>query len=346
MFATRGVGVPFASAVPRASSCANSAVRLADGSASRSSAATPAACGAAAGRRSFAESEHGIKSYAALANLLEDEEVELVVVATPSSSHAEVAIQALRAGKHVVVEKPMCMNAAEADSMIKAARRAKRTLTVFQNRRWDGHFRTALKVARSGRLGKIWRVKLVSWDYSDIMLRYGVKEFRPQWRSEAEWGGGVLYDFGAHTLDQLLQLVPERAVRVYGRLENLRWSEDADDGFFCELTFKNGAVAQVEYVVSSYASMHTGWVISGEKGGYFVDAEGPKIVTGSPRALRTKPVKELPRAWEEFYKNLRAHIRRRKGLAVRPEEVRRVMFVMDALRKSSRRGRPVELSRW
>ena len=139
-----------------------------------------AACDAAAGRRSFAENEYGLKSYAALANLLEDDDVELVVVATPSSSHAEVTVQALRAGKHVVVEKPMCMNAAEADSMMKTARRARRTLTVFQNRRWDPSFRTALKVVKSGRLGKVWRVKLAHWVYSDVMLRYGVKEFRPQ----------------------------------------------------------------------------------------------------------------------------------------------------------------------
>ncbi len=305
-----------------------------------------AACDAAAGRRACAENKYGLRSYAALANLLDDEEVDLLVVATPSSSHAEVAIQALRAGKHVVVEKPMCMNAREADSMIKAAHRSRKALTVFQNRRWDGPFRTALKVARSGRLGKIWRVKFTSWDYSDIMLRYGVKEFRPQWRSEAEWGGGVLYDFGAHTLDQLLHLVPEKAVRVYGRLESLRWSDDADDGFFCEVAFKGGAIGQVEYVVSSYAPVHTGWVISGEKAGYHADADGPKIVSGRPRALKVRPVKELPRAWEEFYRNLRAHLRSRKGLAVSPEQVRRVILVMDALRKSSRRGKPVELSRW
>ena len=307
---------------------------------------TVAACDAAAGRRACAENEYGLRAYAALSNVLDDEEVELVVVATPSSLHAEVAIEALRAGKHVVVEKPMCMDADEADSMIRAARRSRRTLTVFQNRRWDGHFRTALKVARSGRLGKIWRVKLTSWRFSDIMLRYGVKEFRPQWRSEARWGGGVLYDFGAHTLDQLLQLVPERAVKVYGRLENLRWGGDADDGFFCEVTFKSGAIGQVDYALSPYASVQTGWVISGEKAGYIADSEGPKIITGRPRALKAKPVKELPSAWEEFYRNLRAHLRRGEPLAVKPEGVRRVILVMDALRRSASKRKPVELRRW
>ena len=92
------------------------------------------------------------KAYESFEQAIADPEVDLVVVASPNDQHAPQAIAALRAGKHVVVDKPMCLSLADCDAMIEAAQRSGKLLTVFHNRRWDGDFQTAeLKISLSSR---------------------------------------------------------------------------------------------------------------------------------------------------------------------------------------------------
>jgi scyllo-inositol 2-dehydrogenase (NADP+) len=88
-------------------------------------------------RRAQAVADHGCATYETVAELLAAKAADLVVVATPHDTHRDLAVQCLEAGCHVVTDKLMCMNAAEADQMIAAAARAGRMLSVFHNRRWD-----------------------------------------------------------------------------------------------------------------------------------------------------------------------------------------------------------------
>ena len=124
------------------------------------------------------------------------ERSELVVIATPNATHFEIAAAALKAGKHVVVDKPFAVTLDEADELIALAKQRQRVLTVFHNRRWDSDFLTVQKV-----LPQLGEVKLFDahWD-----------RFRPEikrgWREEPQPGGGVLSDLGAHLIDQALLL--------------------------------------------------------------------------------------------------------------------------------------------
>jgi scyllo-inositol 2-dehydrogenase (NADP+) len=124
------------------------------------------------------------------------ERSDLVVVATPNTTHFEIASAALNAGKHVVVDKPFTVTVGEADELMALAKRRERVLTVFHNRRWDGDFLTVRKV-----LPQLAEVMLFEahWDRFRPAIKQG-------WREVPQPGGGVLSDLGPHMIDQALTL--------------------------------------------------------------------------------------------------------------------------------------------
>ncbi|HET6397875.1 MAG TPA: Gfo/Idh/MocA family oxidoreductase, partial [Pseudoxanthomonas sp.] len=127
-----------------------------------------------------------------------DPDIDLVVVATPNHTHAPLALAALAAGKHVVVDKPFALDAAEAGAMIAAAARARRVLSAFHNRRWDADFLALRALLEAGALGEV------------AELHSHFDRFRPQvpdrWRDREGPGAGLWYDLGPHLADQALQL--------------------------------------------------------------------------------------------------------------------------------------------
>jgi scyllo-inositol 2-dehydrogenase (NADP+) len=131
-------------------------------------------------------------------DVFSDPSIELVVVATPTATHFEIARAALDAGKHVVVDKPFTVTAHEAEELISRARNAGRMLSVFHNRRWDGDYLTVRHCIQQGWLGQVYSYE-VHYD-----------RFRPHlrnaWRERPGPGSGILYDLGVHLIDQTLQL--------------------------------------------------------------------------------------------------------------------------------------------
>ena len=132
------------------------------------------------------------------AGVIEAADVDLVVIATPNDSHFSLGLQALRAGKHVVLEKPFTVSVAEAEELIQLAQERKLLLSVFHNRRWDGDFLTLRECIESGALGTI-------NTYEAHFDRYR-PAVRKRWREEALPGAGTLYDLGSHLIDQALLL--------------------------------------------------------------------------------------------------------------------------------------------
>ena len=126
--------------------------------------------------------------------LLADPSIELVVIATPNQLHAPQAIAALKAGKHVVIDKPFAVDAAEAQTIVDAAQASGKVCVAFQNRRWDSHVQTFKRFLDEGRLG----------DVAEVFLRYD--RLRPvvptRWRDQDLPGSGMLYDLGTHLIDQ------------------------------------------------------------------------------------------------------------------------------------------------
>ena len=177
--------------------------------------------------------EQGCRAYASLGEALGDPDVGLVVLATPHSVHAEQAIQAMDAGKHVVVDKVMALDQAECDAMVAAAERNRVMLNVFQNRRFDGDYLTVRKLIEEQALGSVRWVEM-AW-----------QSFRAQrgWRGRAAMGGGRLYDLGAHLIDQACMLFPSAVQTVYCRMHYDHEGSDVESEAFVVVTFAEGTTA-------------------------------------------------------------------------------------------------------
>ena len=140
----------------------------------------------------------GVRCAPSPADLIKDEGIDVIVVASPNETHRELALAALDAGKHVVVDKPLANSSREAEEMIAAAARAGRTFSVFQNRRWDGDFLTVKSLIEAGSLGCV--------TYYEARFDRHRPQIKVGWREQEKAGSGLLYDLGAHLIDQALNL--------------------------------------------------------------------------------------------------------------------------------------------
>ena len=294
----------------------------------------------------------GVRAYERYEEVLADDEVELVVLATPNDLHASQAIAALQAGKHVVTDKPMCLDGAEADAMLAAAEDAGKMLSVFQNRRWDGDYLTVRGLLDDGTLGDLVYAQL-AWG------QYGAPR---SWRGEAKRGGGKFVDLGAHMIDQALQLAPGPLERVYARFSDAGLASDVEDHAHCVLSFAGGA--EVHVVTSSIARIPMPrWYVLGTYGALVKEGLDPQekaMIAGDIDAAREDERDNWPRLrrevdgetretvlepvagrWRSYYENVADAIRGRAELAVTAASVRRVMAVFDAARESARHGRAV-----
>ena len=190
-----------------------------------------------ADRRDEAVAEFGCRAYDTFDELIGDEDVDVVVVATPSLNHAAECIRAMRAGRHVVVEKPMAMNLAEADAMIAAAAETGRELFINQSRRYRPMFTYFRETIESGRIGELFHVRVFS---AGTFIR------RLDWQTLRSRGGGLLNNTGSHMLDISMQLVGSPIVRALGSMRHLASAGDAEDHVKALLVAAGGATIDLE----------------------------------------------------------------------------------------------------
>jgi len=139
-------------------------------------------------------------SYDSIDELLNDDEIELVVVNTPNDTHFDYALKALNTGKHVLLEKPAAATSAEVKIMFDAARKVKRHLMLYQNRRWDSGFLQVKEVIEGGRLGQLIEVYFRMDRYKRALSPKLFKE------TAATPANGLVYDLGAHLVDNTICL--------------------------------------------------------------------------------------------------------------------------------------------
>lgn len=186
-------------------------------------------------RRALAESR-GIHAYATREDLLADPRIELVTIATPNDTHEEIAIAALRAGKNVISEKPVTLSMESLERMIAVAEECGKIFTVHQNRRFDVDYLAMKQLHDSGEIGDVIRLE------SRV---HGSRGIPSDWRGMKEYGGGMLYDWGIHLIDQVLMVLGWDVDTVRCRMDHIT-NQEVDDGFQMEITFKSGAFAYVE----------------------------------------------------------------------------------------------------
>jgi len=292
-----------------------------------------------------ARERFGCRTYADFRGLLRDEEVELVVVATPSHLHAEQSVAALEAGKDVVCEKPMAASLAEADEMVRAAERSGRLLVVFHNSLFAPDYLKVKEVVRSGRLGRVVLVKI----YSHWFGR------RWDWQTLKRFGGGELRNNAVHSIVQGLELMGDVEPEVFCDLQRTLTLGDAEDHVKLILRAVGAPLVDIE-VTRACAYPQEKWLVMGTQGGltgtqsslrwkYFNPADlPPREVETEPTPDRSYNVEEIP--WSEeawafqagdyyrsshllFYESLYDALRRGAPPPVPLSLAHRVMRVVD-----------------
>jgi predicted dehydrogenase len=297
----------------------------------------------------------GIEISTDLADVENNPAIDLVIVSTPPNTHAEISLQMLRAGKHVVSEKPFCLTTDEADAMISVARDYGRMLSVYQCRRWDADYLAIKEVMRSGAIGPIFHMETFIGGYAHPC---------DYWHSHEPISGGVFYDWGSHYLDWILQLVPDRVSRVRGIEHKRVWHDVTNaDQSSVYLQFAHGQEA--EFLHSDIAAiMKPKWYILGERGGIIGQWRQETIKTrrwsGDLIEEQLAPSEALPNLFVHtrdrygamheqrltlpkapqyaFHRNLANHLHNGEALAVPPEESRRNIAVMEAAKLSAKQG--------
>jgi predicted dehydrogenase len=281
--------------------------------------------------------------------LLDDPDVEVVVVVTPNRFHAPIGERALAAGRHVVVDKPIAMTVPEAEALIESAGRAGRILSVYQNRRWDGDFRTVSALVADGVLGAIdsLEARFERW-----------AEIGPQWRESVEEAGGPHRDLGAHLIDQSLILFGN-VTRVFAQMDRRRAGSLVEDSVFVAMDHADGVRSRLW---TSLVAAHTGprLRVRGSAGEYVkedLDPQERQLLDGmrptdpgfgaepADRHGRihapdgtTTVVPTLRSDYRTYYEGLRDAVRGDAPPPVDPTDSVRGLRVLEAAERSARSG--------
>lgn len=188
----------------------------------------------------------GIYVYSSIDDLLSDKMVEIVVIATPNDSHKELSIKALKAGKNVICEKPVMLNVSDLDDVIKVANETGKLFTAHQNRRFDVDFLAIKQIIQEGKLQDVISVE------SRV---HGSRGIPSDWRGMKKYGGGMLYDWGVHLIDQITQLLPNEEIKKVFCTAQHTTNFEVDDGFKLTLIYKSNITAFVEVGTLNYISM-------------------------------------------------------------------------------------------
>lgn len=302
-----------------------------------------------------AAAEAGLTVYESLEALLSDPKVEVVTVATPNNFHKDISIAAMRAGKHVICEKPVTLSAGELEEIIAVSKETGKLFSIHQNRRWDTDYRIVRKVLEEGTIGKPYFIE------SKVQ---GSRRSLHGWRGHKLNGGGMLLDWGVHLIDQLMDMIKAPVVSVEAHLISL-FTPEVDDNIKLLMRFGNGVSALLEMATNCLINAPR-WHVTCEEGTMVIDDwdGNGKIIqlkgdgemkweddivytsAGPTRTMARRPahttVETAPPkvnvSWADYYNNIADVLEQKAELIVKPEQALRVMRVIDLLFESQRDG--------
>src|SRR5690606_23780525 len=203
-----------------------------------------------------------VKSYDSVDELMNDPQIELVIINTPNNTHYEFTVQALKAGKDVLVEKPFVATSAEAKELFDLAKSLNRKLLIYQNRRWNSDFLSVKEVLESGKLGKLIEMHV---RFDRYRAEIGPKAFK----ENPIPASGIAYDLGSHIIDQIIYLFgkPDKTIKI--GTKNRKGTQVEDYVLFI-LSYKIGL--QV-FVTTSYlaADPTVAYTLNGSTGSFKKD---------------------------------------------------------------------------
>lgn len=285
-----------------------------------------------------------------------DPSIGLIVVATPNTSHFELTQKSLAAGKHVVVDKPFTLTAADAEKLLAQAAAARRILSVFQNRRWDGDFSVLRRLLREGSLGEVTH-------FESHYDRYR-PEVKHRWREIPGPGSGIWFDLGPHLVDQALQLfgLPDA---IFADLAAQRKRGSTVDYFHVLLRY--GPLRVILHGESFVSADLPHFIVHGTLGSYVkfgLDSQEEALKQGKklggpgwgadPRpgtlstwkgeVLQTAAVPTIPGNYAGYYEAVRDAIVKGAPNPTSPQDVLGVMTVLETAVRSSEERREFPFS--
>jgi len=307
-------------------------------------------------RRNVAK-EQGYYVYSSREELINDSDVDVVIVATSNESHKEIVIEALKAGKNVLCEKPATMNPAELIEIIEVQKNCKGIFTVDQNRRTNRDYILMKNKVQEGLIGK---------PYVFESRVEGSRGVPAGWRTSKAQGGGMMLDWGVHLIDQFLYMIDEKVTEVFCKMYSIHYPE-VDDNFRLTMTFESGTTAHMEVSTNNYI-LHPRWYVLGTEGTLVVNDWGcdgeivrcidkenkwaDEIVytkagptkTMAPRS--EKSVERIKLSEPEgitdnltvVYNQLLDAVEGKAELTIKPEQVLKCMKVMEAAFESAEKG--------
>lgn len=303
-----------------------------------------AAADVIAERRREAAEAFACRTYPTDAEITNDRDVELLLVCSRTCDHPEHTVNGLRAGKHVVCEKPLAIRAPDADRMIAAATESGRVLTIYQQRRYEPDFLKVKEIVASGVLGRV------------VLIRRLVQGFRRRWdwQTLKEYHGGSLNNTGVHMLDQLLLFYGDAAPEVFCHMERVLTSGDAEDHVKVILRAPGKPMIDFEVTSACAYPQADSWLVMATRGGLAGDSKALRWKTADFSQLPERPVSTEPVGdrsynredipWQEetwrvpeglpgssvrFYEDLYATLREGAPLAITPESVRRNVALLE-----------------
>lgn len=299
-----------------------------------------------------------VKTFRTMEELLADDNIELVIVNTPSVTHFELSMQVIDAGKHLIVEKPFTATALQAEELIAAAKRKNVKLSVYQNRRYDSDYRTVKKILDEGLLGKIVDAE-IHYDRYTPELSYKAHKETPT------PAVGCVYDLGSHLIDQALQLFG-MPVALFADIAINRPGSKVDDYFDIKLFYSNHRVT----LKSSYFVREAlpGYIFHGTVGSFIkhktdvqeTDLQAHKKPGGTDWGIEPesqngflhtekdgKVIKEhvpsLRGNYGDYYDEMYNAIRNNTPVPVTPESAMDVIKVIETAYKSNAERKVIEL---
>ena len=307
--------------------------------------------------------KEGIIRYNSAEEMLANPDIQVVIIAANNNQHLDLVTKAANAKKDIICEKPVAMSVAELDEMMKAVNENGVKFTVHQQRRFDPDFRTIKEIYDQKALGDIFTIK---------NQLYGFNGNMHDWHVYISEGGGMLFDWGVHLLDQLLWMIDAKVTSVFATMKNVI-NEEVDDFFNIQLVFENGITAEVElgtyYLKDQPKWFERHWFMGGNEGSAYVDgfdpegrivrttglltnvkgsrtmtAAGPTRSFGNPREglIVTEELPEVHTCHENYFEQFIKAYHGEEEFFVKVPEVRRELRLMEAVRESARTKKSVD----
>jgi predicted dehydrogenase len=300
---------------------------------------TPVAvCEVDAERLKIAETDFpGIQTYSKVAEMLRKSDVNLITIITPHNTHAKLALQCLKAGRHVVCEKPLAITTAECDAMMAAAKKSGVVLSTYHNRHWDGWILRAVEQIKE---------KKVIGDIHRVDARMGARAMPGDWwRTSRTISSGILYDWGVHLLEYGLQLIDSDITEVAGFSKTGYWApktkwkkETNEDEAEAVVRFRNGSWLTLN-ITSLDSNAKPGFLeITGTEGSYVFESSRYTIHKRDGQNYSLEQGAHYPNAWEKYYGNIADHLTKGAKLVITPEWSRRPTNLMASVASRMRIG--------